>query len=141
MDVSHLKLGLLIYFFLVLVKCVTQKVTIHMAAYTQSGSMLFKTLTFLMCLYIQTYALDILIAKDAGVWHLTTLFSCLLRKKDSFYVLTYLYKQSIANGISSFPCISREILWDMKPVYFLSSFLYWLRLPFSTRLLYSSNCR
>lgn len=55
-------------------------------------------------------------------------------------MLTYLYKQSIANGISSFPCISREILWDMKPVYFLSGFLYWLRLPFSTRLLYSSNC-
>lgn len=34
----------------------------------------------------------------------------------------YVHKQSIASDISSFSCLSGELLWDMRPVYFLSGF-------------------
>lgn len=89
-------------------------------------------------MHILTYELVILTAKHSGVWPVTIPFPDSLRKNESFYVFTY--KQSVSNAISSYPCVSRKILWDSRPFTFFQVFLYCLRMPFSTRLLYSFNC-
>lgn len=59
--------------------------------------------------------------------------SWLIKKKWVFLC------QSLPNAISAYPFVSREILWDLRPFTFFQAFFV-LRLPFSTRLLYSSKC-
>lgn len=89
--------------------------------------------------YILTYLLGIPIAERAGVWPVTIL-PCLLRKKSLFMCLLIFISGQLQMTFLPF-LVSPERYYKTWSLFtFFKAFLYWLRLPFSACLLYSSNC-